>query len=150
METMSINERRTALYNDLATELDKLTSVLRKYTDSFSTEEIYSFSNAEKRIKQYKDRYSLLVAEMAPIYGRICECASAISVLLIEADRGADESVESLEMVFEEYSRFERVTASFSSETQQLLNDTEVMVSALMHRSERLLSAISAFKRHLS
>ena len=126
MKDKSLNERRIDLYAKLSVELDGLTRVLKEYAGSFSKDDFYSFSDTERRIKQYRERYSSLVADMAPHYKTRCELAANISSLLIEADRTDDECSSSLEAAFEEYARFERATASFSSEAQRLLKGSEI------------------------
>jgi hypothetical protein len=146
MKTPDLNERRTAIYAGLTASLDGLSSVLKDYVSGFSSEDFYSFSDVDKRLKQYKDDYILLVANMAPHYSAICALAASISTLFIEADRVADDCAESLEKAFEEYARFERVTDSFSNEVQRLLNGPDISASALVFQAERLISATAALK----
>ena len=143
--------QKSQICSQLSSKLFDFISLIDSYIQSFEIKDFYTFSSEKARNNLYKNEYRKFILNTTDQIGGISIYIAEISSLLISADRDMDSlSAEDLKDIFESYLLLESSLGDYKKETERMLSQQNISVSALLNGAKKIKLHIEALLEKVS
>ncbi len=123
----------------LESGISKQRAALRKYGDSFSKSEYFTFGKEDERKKKYRAAYAALSLELSGALPRLLEGMRIVSELTAQAFRQLDEGqLLALTAIADAYGEMERALFELTERTEKELCAQKPSVAVMTELAKRL------------
>ena len=146
-----LNEKSKKISHKLNSNINQIIYETKKYLDTFKKEDFFNFSNSTTKKEYYNSQYFLFVANLNVCIHELNENISAISSLMIDADRSMEHDLSLyLKTVFDYNTAFEKELYEYTLITEKELKKEQPSISILFDSAKAFLAVALAFKKSLS
>lgn len=145
MKNQELIDKVREICTQMAATINFVISLTDKYINSFETEDFFSFSDTEKRLKALKKKYAEFFASLAEPLNKLENDAAEVSTLLIRADIEMNlDMITYLQMLFEEYLQFEKTLAAYGTNVKRVFEEKNISISLLLNEANKFKFSLMA------